>query len=417
MPWDWLAALVYNPARPVMNLSFALDRALSGFSSFGFHVTNVVLHIAAVGLFYGWCTRILPGGSRLEGAPMRPKGVRPGSDPFSADWAAFFAAAVLASHPVMGTAIGYVTARSELLAAAGFLASLTYARRAIVAQNRSAAILAGVFGALAIGSSSSAAALPLIVLALDAWVLRDPGWRLRAARFYAPATLAVLSAIAWRVTGPVMAVVPDRGPAENLLTESWVLWRYLALLVMPRGQSIVHDVRWAASLFDPVAIACCIGAAAAVVLAIRARHRYPLVAFGVVWFVAVLAPTSSVIPVRDPMAEHRLYLASAGLLLAAASVCWRAIATRRAVRVALAGVVFVLAVATYRRHELWSRPADLWEEAIARSPDAWQAHWGYAELLREISRCDKARSEYEAVLRLYPDHGGARAGLAACRQP
>jgi Tfp pilus assembly protein PilF len=136
-----------------------------------------------------------------------------------------------------------------------------------------------------------------------------------------------------------------------------------------------------------------------------------------VWFVAVLAPTSSVIPVRDAMAEHRLYLASAGLLMAAASLSWRTIATRRSVRLALAGVLFVLAAATYRRHDLWSRPLDLWEEAVRRAPAAWQAHWGYAEALREVGQCDRARPEYETALRLYPEHAGARAGLEICRSP
>ena len=463
-PWDWRAALLHNPARPVVNLSFALDRALSGFSSFGFHITSIVLHITAVGLFYGWCTRILHQGLQPSGTQILPKGVRPGSDPFSggsfnlglyipavgrlygwctrilrqglqpgrtqrlpkgvrpgsdpfsgADWAAFFAAAILAVHPVTGVAVAYITARSELLAAAGVFASLIYARRAIVTGSRTAGVVAVIFGALAIGSSSSAAALPLIALAFDAWVLRDPGWSIRAARVYAPATFAVVCVAAWRVIGSAAAAVPARGPIENLLTESRIVWRYLALLIVPRGQSIVHDAPWAGSAFDPVSVVLFAGLAAAVALAIRSRHTHPLVAFGAVWFIGVLAPTSTMIPVRDPMAEHRLYLASAGLLLAAASVSWRAIALRRALRVALAGALFVLAVASYRRLDLWSRPVELWEEAVRRAPGAWQAHWGYAEILREVGRCDRAGPEYDAVLRLYPDHAGARAGLDTCR--
>ena len=57
----------------------------------------------------------------------------------------------------------------------------------------------------------------------------------------------------------------------------------------------------------------------------------------------------------------------------------------------------------------------LWEESVRRSPDAWQAHWGYGELLREIGRCDRAAPEYETVLRLNPGHRRARAALDACR--
>ena len=58
-PFDLPAVLLHNVARPVVNLSFAVDRAIWGLSSFGFHVTNAVLHIMVVGLFYGWCTRAL----------------------------------------------------------------------------------------------------------------------------------------------------------------------------------------------------------------------------------------------------------------------------------------------------------------------------------------------------------------------
>jgi Flp pilus assembly protein TadD len=112
-----------------------------------------------------------------------------------------------------------------------------------------------------------------------------------------------------------------------------------------------------------------------------------------------------------------LYLALPGLLLAAGSLTWRAVANRRVVRIALTGVLAVLAVATYRRNELWANPMELWEESVRRAPHAWQAHWGHAELLRELGNCERARSEYRAALQVYPGHAGARAGLAACRQP
>jgi hypothetical protein len=139
------------------------------------------------------------------------------------------------------------------------------------------------------------------------------------------------------------------------------------------------------------------------------------VAFGAVWFVAVLAPTTSFIPVRDAMAEHRLYLASAGLLLAAASFTARPLATGRVAQGILAAALAILAFGTYQRNAVWSEPMRLWQEAVRRSPDAWQAHWGFAELLREVGQCNLAAPEYEAVLRFHPAHYGARAGLEVCR--
>lgn len=412
--WDWRAAAVHNLARPVVNLSYALDRALWGFTSFGFHVTNVVLHITAVGLFYGWCSRALSDGARLGSGPSRARAADASDAGLAPAWGAFCAAGIFALHPVMSAAVGYISARSELLAAMGALASLTFARRAIVAANRPAAFLAVAFGALAIGSSSSAAALPLLVLAYDAWVLRDPGWALRAARIYAPATLAVAMAAAWYATGMDTANMPPRGFFEHLLTQELVTWRYLALLAVPVGQALVHQVHWVGTPFDPASFILLPLLAACITFAIWKRGRQPLVAFGVVWFVGVLAPTA-IVSVRDAMAEHRLYLASGGLLLATASLAARPIAGSRVARAVLALVLAMLAVATYRRNELWSDPMKLWEESVERSPQAWQAHWGYGELLREIGRCDRAVPEYEAVLRLNPWHADARARLEACR--
>lgn len=419
--WDWRAVLFHNVARPVVNLSFALDRALWGFSSFGYHITNVVLHITAVGLFYGWCTRALTDGTQTavrRGSGRRQTRVGPRSGPSLApapEWAAFFAAAVFALHPVMSAAVGYVSGRSELLAAIGFLASLTYARRAILAASRPAGTLAMAFGVLAVASSSSAAALPLLVLAYDAWVLRHPGWPLRAARIYAPAALAVVIAAGWYLTGIEMPAVPPRGPVANLLTGGLVVWRYLGLLLFPRGLALVHEVQWVTTPWHPVAIALLAVLAGGVTLAVMWRRTQPLLAFGVAWFVGVLAPTTSFFPVRDAMAEHRLYLAAAGLLLAAASIAAQPLAARRTVRAALAVLLLVLAAGTYRRNRAWADPVQLWEESVRRSPGAWQAHWGYGELLREIGQCDRAVSEYEAVLRLHPLHRGAVAGLEICR--
>ena len=100
-PWDLRAVLLGGLPRAAANLSYAVDRAFWGFSSYGFHVTNFVLHIIVVGLFYGWCTRALtdgvvrlrpgvtarqgPGSDRGQtgvkrGSDRGQTGVRPGSD-------------------------------------------------------------------------------------------------------------------------------------------------------------------------------------------------------------------------------------------------------------------------------------------------------------------------------------------------
>lgn len=107
--------LLYSLFRPVVNVSYAIDRAMWGYTSFGFHVTNVALHAIAVGLFFGWCTRAFADAYRAD-----PR-VRP-------EWPAFFAASAFAVHPMLTEGARYISGRSEVLCSIGFLGCLILAR-------------------------------------------------------------------------------------------------------------------------------------------------------------------------------------------------------------------------------------------------------------------------------------------------
>lgn len=401
--WDLGAVLRHDPGHPLVNLSYAFDHAFWGHSSFGYHATSGILHLFVVGLLYGWCTRALADVDRTS------------------DLAAFFAAAVFGVHPLMGSAVTYVTARTELLGAFGFIASLTFARRAIVRTNRTAGVIAIVFGAIAVASSRAAAALPLVVLAYDAWVLRAPECRKRIARIYAPAMVLVLAALAWHVRAAFAAdVVPPRGPIDNLLTESIVAWRYMGLFVWPHGQSLVHDVHWAATWTDAAGLAAAAALIALAAAAFRTRASAPLASFGIVWCLATLAPATSVVPLRDAMAEPRMYLPAAGLLLAAASLVARPLARRPIVGAPGTIVLAALALTTHARNRTLEDPVDLWRDVAARAPLSWQAHAEYGAALAEAGRCDEARAQYTTARQLNhrfdsAPHVGAPCGSSISR--
>jgi uncharacterized protein (TIGR02996 family) len=183
---------------------------------------------------------------------------------------------------------------------------------------------------------------------------------------------------------------------------------------VPRGQAIVHEVRWPATIVDPMGLMALAAIVAVGVVAVRWRHERPLVALGVIWFAGVLTPTA-IAPVRDGMAEHRLYLALPGLLLALASAMAPALEARRSVRAAATVILVVLAAMTFQRNRQWREPVTLWQEAVDHSPGAWQAHLGYADWLREAGQCDRASAEYREVLRLSPGNETAVSGIEGCR--
>jgi tetratricopeptide (TPR) repeat protein len=200
-----------------------------------------------------------------------------------------------------------------------------------------------------------------------------------------------------------------------------VVWRYVLLLVAPVSQSIVHSVRPISSPLDLTSWlwgACLVVAGA---LAFHERRASPPVALGVAWFLLVLVPSSSVAPLPEPMAEHRVYLASCGLFMAVASLFGRL--ARRSARwrpalrvvpgVALVLVVVVLAALTIARNSVWTDPVTLWRDAARKAQVAW-THLALAQALRDQSGCQEALPVYREAMRLSPQRPILYFHLRAC---
>jgi len=396
--------LVYTPFRPLVNASYAFDRWLWDFWPIGYHLTNLVLHVFAVALLYLWIRRLIED----SGAEIDSSGP------------AFVGAACFAVHPLQTEAVGYVSGRSEVLCAVFFLSALLYSRRAIIGGSRVSVALAIGSGILALAAKETAIALPIVLLAYD-WLLRPGADEVRVRRLWRVCVPAVvlfgiaglyrLSMLSVSFSGLSTAVL-------NAETQAIVVWRYLRLLVWPFGQSIMHAVHRVTSVIDPLAAIAAAGILVVIALAVRIRRSHPLIAFGIVWFFAVLAPSSSFVPLREGMAEHRVYLASAGFFTAIAGVfatwCRRSEGQSWSPRVAVALVLLVLCVLTARRNEVWSSPIALWTEATLHAEGMWEPHYALADSLRENGRCDAAIAEYRKVIALRPVQRDAHTNLGIC---
>jgi cytochrome c-type biogenesis protein CcmH/NrfG len=400
--------LIYSPFRPVVNLSYAFDRWLWGYRPLGYHLTNVTLHAIAVLLLFAWLRRILSdAGAERAGAT-----------------AAFAGAALFAVHPLQSEAVAYVSGRSELMCAVWFLAALLLTRRAMLSGRRTPAAGAIVCALLAIASKEIGLVLPIVVLAYD-WLLRpgdESARRRRFWRIFVPAFAVLCAIAAYRLLAMGGVSSSAASPLLNMLTQAIVIWRYVGLLVWPWGQSIMHGVHRATTVADPLGWAALAALVAAGVTALRIRLSQPLLAFGIIWFLAVLAPSSSIISLREGMAEHRVYLASGGIFLAVAGMLsqWPARgsalshAVSRAWMGALGVVLALLFVLTVLRNQVWSDPVALWTEATVHAEGMWEPHYALADTLREKGDCISALPEYRAVVALRPDHRDAFTNLGIC---
>lgn len=418
-------AVVYMPFRPVVNISYALDRRLWGYQPFGYHLTSVTLHAAVAVLLFVLLLRALRDGREASGPADVTRRRRE-------SWAGFAGAALFAVHPIQSETAGYVSSRSEILCGLFLLSTLLLARAAkaqgsTVASARArvaAAVGAALCAMLALLSKEVAASLPLLLLGYD-WLLLHsarPAARRWALAVVVPLGVITALTMVYRVhslAGADAAVAP--APLLNLLTQSIVIWRYLGLMLWPSGQSIMHSAHTVTTLADPLGLAAAAGLVGLAGVAFIFRRRLPLLAMGILWWFACIAPSSSIIALRETMAEHRVYVASAGIAMIVTALAERLLERGTTVervpvwfKVGLPVVLAICVLLTIERNRVWQSPVAVWREAIAATPGAWQPHYALGDVLREASQCAAAVPEYEAALVLDPDNRDALTNYGIC---
>jgi Flp pilus assembly protein TadD len=439
--FDDLNAVLGNPAlrdlgglwpptgpRWLGELTFALNLHLGGEDVLGFHAVNLLVHLGCALLVF-----------RLAGTTLRTPALRDaGAGPLLRRFLPVGAALLFALHPLATEAVTYVVQRFASLATLLYLAAVVLyaeARLALEAgpgSRRRAVVLYGLAVVAAVGAMATkeiSVTLPATLAGMELLLFPGRPRRLLLVLPFAAAALLVplgqrevLSDLdRWSADA---AAIP---PGVYLLTQTFVVLRYLGLFALPVGQSFDHDVALARSPGDPrVLLALLVhlavaGLATHALVAARRRHRAAgvLVFLGVGWLYVTLAVESSVLPLRDVMVEHRMYLPSVGaalalatLLLAAAERLPFPAAPGLRAAAALAVVAAPLGVATFARNRVYGDDVALWADAVAKGPAKARPHHllGVAHLRRGDARA--ALPELLEAVRLEPRYPEALANLA-----
>jgi hypothetical protein len=190
---------------------------------------------------------------------------------------------------------------------------------------------------------------------------------------------------------------------QYLFTEARAIFVYIRMALLPVGQSIDHDFAPSRTIFEHGAIFYLAALAALVAVAVRVRRRYPLSCFGLLFFLIVLAPTSSVVPIADALVERRVYLALTGLILIGCELASHIRLSRRPTAWAgLAVALTVLAGLCYQRNRLWGRPDELMAAAALEAVHSSRPLANLTEGLIAQNRCDAALPYLEYASRRGP---------------
>jgi tetratricopeptide (TPR) repeat protein len=412
---------------PLTTATFALNRVVGGLEPSGWHAANLAIHLGAVVLAYLFARVTL-----ARAGVSQPETL------------ALAAAALFALHPMQTEAVAYVTQRAESLASAVYLSAMLVAlasdsattrrgRTALVAA--ATALHAAGLGAKPIMATFPAAwLLHAAILPASGEEMLSPWQRVRrrvpaALPSCALSVLAAISAIRGTAGSSHAGYgIAEVSAADFLATQMRVVPTYIRLLVWPIGQCGDWQFRVSHGFLEPAVVG-----GAALLLAIAAAAVYAAVrsrtggreataakratSFGLLFFLLALTPSSSIVPLQDTLAEHRVYLASLGLFIAAAAGgadAMRRFVPRRRAMVGVALTVALLsaaAVATAHRASVWSTALAFWADAAEKAPEKVRVQVKLGEAYVAAHRLDEALATFIRARDLPDDHRISREAI------
>ncbi len=384
--WKWLPALFTNTLqsgkgdptnfyRPLQMLSYMADYSLWRLDVVGYHLANVFWHIAAA-LALFWLLRLILKNDALS----------------------FLTALFFVVHPVHTEAVAYVAGRADPMAAAFMFSSFAL-------YLRGPAILAWTVFFLALLCRESALILPGMLLIYHAAFKKSISWK----RFAGYAVTAVVYLVIRQrvLTGVAFEIPKDTTALERLPGFFIAIVEYLKLLFVPHN---LH-MEYGGILFpisEPKAVFGILILAGLVMWALWSRKRAPLTFFCVSWFVILLLPYSNLYVLNAYMAEHWLYLPSAGffILLAGNLLRFKKIGWGIA-----AALVIFYSFVTIRQNTYWRTSVSLYKRMLELSPYSSRLYNNLAKAYHDAGQDDKLVELLEKAIRIEPQNIEAHINL------
>jgi tetratricopeptide (TPR) repeat protein len=389
-------------------LTLAFNYRVSRLDRVSYHIFNFFVHYLAAFLLYfltieTWKT------PAMEGL----------NNGFSKKAVALLAAGIFLLHPLQTQSVTYLIQRAESMSGMFYLGALLFYLKARLTKQSHAAggyyILMVVFALAAAFSKETAATLPAMVVVYEILFFKTSVRSLlknKAILFLlVPAGLVVSYKLGLLVRRDFFY---DAGSyftrKQYFLTQFSVLVTYLKLFFWPLNLNLDWDFPVALTIFNVRTVASLSLLLFLVLLAILLAYRdLRFGSLGIIAFFVTLAPTSSIIPIKDLIYEHRMYLAVAFLAMGFVEILYRGMERLKDIspryhRLGLYSAIVVilplLACLSYARNEVWRSELSLWHDAVQKSPNKARPHVNYGMALYELGKIDDAQRHFEIANRL-----------------
>lgn len=378
-----------NFYRPLQILSYSFDYSLWKFDSFGFHLTNLILHCLAAIAAYFLITKI--SADRVIG---------------------FLSALFFAVHPVHTEAVTYIAGRADSLAAVFLLfAFLAFIKIPAKSGRYLYWAGAGLLYICALLSKESALIFLFLTIFYGFCFLDKKGLKARRYIYLSFLLISIIYIlIRLKLLGfsqtHSLSLIAQAPLVIRLLTIPKIWLTYFGLLVFPFH---LHMERHFLSVTaaDPFLWSGIILLLLTVRLLKLTYRRSRIAFFYSGWFIITLIPVLNIVPLNATCAEHWLYLPSIGfwaLMVSWGVKFYRRISERfkRVILTFLCCLLLFYCGRTIMRNFQWRNPLKLYAHDLKYSPNSFILHNNLGVELFRWGRIDEAGKEFAAAIQICP---------------
>ena len=371
--WD----VIKGVNRPILNLTLAANYAWGSTKVGGYHLFNLIVHIATALLLFGVMRRTFLS-PRLQ-ERFKDKAI----------YLAFAVSLMWLVHPLNTGSVTYIVQRAESLMGMFYMLCLYSSIRFFLSKQKNKwwVFLAVLASALGLGTKEVIITAPLVIFIYDKVFFTGTMKRTMRLRwkFYFClcgtwlVTLFLLTATK-TYAGSAGFNLEGLTPLSYALTQPGVILHYLKLCVYP--VTLCLDYQWQIANSATDILPALMAVSALVCVTIWALKKVPAVGFLGVWFFGILSITSSFIPIADLAFEHRMYLplmAVVALIVLGVDFLLDQIIdsdfTRKVVSVILVSfIVLIFGRLTYARNFDYHSEIIMWQDIVNKRPANTRAH-------------------------------------------
>lgn len=373
--------------RPLYWITLALDHSLWGLNPAGFHLTNLLLHLATG--FLGFLLL-----RRLRLSPALSSAT----------------ALLWLSLPINSEVVTWISARAYSLSGIFLLLSLLMALWHLRTSKPLPLLCYFIFSLCALLSHEQG----ILILPLTLLIAYTEDHSPQRAPQRSWITLAVieLAAVAIYITLKHLIGAHAATGAPAIRAFGLAFWKYVQWMVLPIHMSVERSTSTPPNILSTATAAAWIALIALAATIIALRKKLPTAAFGLAWLVISLIPFCGLVFIYQGMAERFEYIASAGLALLIASA---ALAYRKQTReLTLVATALWMTWGVWRleaRLRDWCDPVALYQNSLQATPNSASLYFNLGFSSREKGDLATAEHAYREAIRLQPQYQRAYASL------